>query len=101
MTDYSGMEPRKQPAPAHLPRSQLLALPQRRDAVCRAQLQLLLKPSCKDGRLRSMASGADRLLSPRKPVDAQKLENLERGDPLTTDDRHVIDGLIAATRIAA
>jgi hypothetical protein len=35
------------------------------------------------------------------PWMRQKLENLERGDPLTTDDRHVIDGLIAATRIAA
>jgi hypothetical protein len=35
------------------------------------------------------------------PWMRQKLENLERGDPLTIDDRHVIDGLIAATRIAA
>jgi hypothetical protein len=35
------------------------------------------------------------------PWMTQKLENLRRGDPLTTDDRHVIDGLIAATRIAA
>lgn len=35
------------------------------------------------------------------PWMTQKLENLERGDPLTIDDRHVIDGLIAATRIAA
>lgn len=29
----------------------------------------------------------------------QKVENLQRGDPLSDEDRHVIDGLIAAQNV--
>jgi len=35
------------------------------------------------------------------PWMVQKLANLENGYPLSIDDRHVIDGLIAARKIAA
>lgn len=35
------------------------------------------------------------------PWMTQKIENLRRGDPLTIDDCHVIDGLREATRLAA
>lgn len=35
------------------------------------------------------------------PWMSQKLQNLRRGDAMTGDDKHVIDGLIAAVRIAA
>lgn len=35
------------------------------------------------------------------PWMTQKLENLRRGDPLTTDDCHVIDGLMAVQKVAA
>ena len=34
------------------------------------------------------------------PWMTQKVENLERGYPLTTSDRHTIDGLAAARRAA-
>lgn len=35
------------------------------------------------------------------PWRSQTLENLRRGDPLTTDDRRTIDGLRAALKLAA
>ena len=35
------------------------------------------------------------------PWMVQKLENLRRGDPLTIDDKHVIDGLAAVQALAA
>ena len=35
------------------------------------------------------------------PWMRQKLENLERNEPLSADDKRVIDGLVAAHRIAA
>ena len=35
------------------------------------------------------------------PWMRQKLENLERNEPLTAEDKHVIDGLVAAQKVAA